>query len=70
MDFVSKYVVNIQINEDYMARSPESSTVKTEPEIINLNTRGGITNLSGKWLNSGNVFSELLVGSGQNRCIL
>lgn len=43
-----------------MARSPESSTVETESEIINLNTVGGIIKLKGKWLNSENIFSEVL----------
>lgn len=70
MDFVSKHVVNIQINEDYMAQSPESSPVETKPEIIKLNSGGGIINLKEKWFNSGNIFSELLLTLGWNKRIL
>lgn len=72
MGCVSKHVVSIQIKEDYMAQSPESSTVETEPEIINLyySTGGGIIKLKEKWLNSGNIFSELLLSLAWNKCIL
>lgn len=53
-----------------MTQSPESCTVETEPEIMNLNTGGGTIKFKGGWLNSGNIFSELLLALGWNRSIL
>lgn len=53
-----------------MTQSPESYAVETEPEIINLNTGGGTIMFKGRWLNSGNIFSKLLLALGWNRSIL